>query len=251
MTNNQNLHHALLPEEWKAVSRQVIDKAKGRCEICKHDILDRRLVCHERWCVLPKLRVQRLVGLQAICVACHHAVHYGRAAGIKGVSYRRAFTHICRVNNWSQTKTKAYIARVKRIERSLPHNWIYSVDMSFVERFGVRPMPRHSQDVEDIRAFNAENCVDLVPKIIRLSKSRSIAVFHADSAIVCSRLFIDSNSKPERQRFLRNLPKMNTSRHRLIGIYSRTASQDAVWRDLLAELSRTDASASARSKANC
>jgi len=240
MTNGQNLHHALLPKEWRAVSRRIIEKAEGRCEICRQDVSHGRLVCHERWRVFPKPRVQRLVGLQAICGACHHAVHYGRATGIKGVSYRRAFNHICRVNNWSRAKTKSYIASVRKIERSLPSNRLYRVDMSYVERFGVRPMPRHSQDVEDIRAFNAESLPDLVSTIIRLSKPRSIAVFHYHSAVICSRFFIDSNSKPEREQFLRNLPRMNTSRNRLIGLYTKRATPEIVERDILAELARRE-----------
>jgi hypothetical protein len=237
MTNAQNLHHVLPRNEWVMLSRKVTENAKGLCDVCRSAPITRKLACHERWSVDSKRRVQKLIALQAVCAACHFAIHYGRASG---VSYKNAFDHICRVNNWTKSTTRKYIREIEKKQSKLSSNYVFTVDMSYAERYGVKLLPRYRRDVKDVIPFARNNLAKLVNSILRLSKSRNIAVFHNDGCFTCCRIDIDTRSNSERVRLFEALPKMNTSRNHLVGIYSRNARPSLVQRDLLAEFSRCE-----------
>jgi hypothetical protein len=90
----------------------------------------RILEAHERWEYDTDTRVQRLVGLIALCPSCHEVKHIGRAFAVgRGV---QAVKHLRKVNGWSEQECADYLdaARAEWEERSR-HEW--TLDISFVE----------------------------------------------------------------------------------------------------------------------
>lgn len=247
-TNAQNLHHLLPRQEWISLSRLIVERAKNLCEVCRTQATNRRLTCHERWRINKRTHVQKLIALQAVCPACHNAIHYGRASHW-GVSYKKAFKHICVVNCWSSREARIYIRKIQREERDLPSNYIYTVDMSYVEKYGIKLLPCYSRDVEEIVSFDKRHLAKLPEIVVKLSKSRAIAVFHDDAMLMCVR--IDTSRycpRSQRLRLLRNLYKLNDSRSFLVGVYSKKSTAEDVRSDLTEEFQRCEKLAIGRSR---
>ena len=64
---------------WDVIGRSGRARAEGG-EI--YGVESRRLDCHEVWSYDDERRVPRLVGLKAICSACHLSTHMGRTTSI-------------------------------------------------------------------------------------------------------------------------------------------------------------------------
>ncbi len=238
MTNGQNLHRALSAPEWKALSNLIIKRANHKCEICGYQGDIRRLVCHEVWKIDSRRHVQKLVRLKALCSLCHNAVHYKRAVGIANMDYDNAFEQICRVNNWTKSTARAYIKRTDALSKNLPKNFLYTVDMSHVTKYGFRPRVPVSFDTEEIVKATWENVDALTSRIVAASRGRSIAVYRMNSIFIASRVDTGAASTSERQRLLRHLPKMRFRNHVFIGLYTKTNHSNDVRDDLLRGIER-------------
>lgn len=93
----------LLPEPvWDTLRREVYEGFDYTCAIC--EAADKQLHCHERWGYDDKLRIQKLVGFQCLCVDCHEVKHWGRtvAEAHKNKNNSRLVEltkHFCKVNS--------------------------------------------------------------------------------------------------------------------------------------------------------
>ena len=233
MTNGKNLHHALAPADWRRLSAHVINESRGRCEICKVVQKERSLVCHERWSINSRKHVQRLVGLQAICSLCHSAVHYGRAAGLLGVTYEGAFDQLCRVNGWTRRQARRYISEAKKRLSRLPQNYVYRVDLSYAEKYGCKPLPLFSHDVEEITDATFEGAMEMARRVEQLSKRHRIVIFQMDSILTAGSIVAQATRRSEKERLLRELPRLNSRDQKFVGQYGRKSTSAGIYSDLL------------------
>jgi hypothetical protein len=106
-TWGQNLRGALSGEQWDCLRQAVYRRAGYRCEICGERGATHPVECHERWAYDDAARVQRLIGLVALCPACHAVKHIGRSyAEGDGDA---ALARLMRVNGWSRTDAVEYV----------------------------------------------------------------------------------------------------------------------------------------------
>jgi hypothetical protein len=63
--------------------------------------------CYERWEYDDSTRVQRLVGLTALCPGCHRVNHLGRSyiTGDAGAALAR----LARINGWTAAQAMVYV----------------------------------------------------------------------------------------------------------------------------------------------
>lgn len=130
-----NVRTTLKTKLWDKIRFIVYEKAGYRCEICGETGLEQgykhRVECHEIWKYDDERKVQKLVGLIALCPTCHQAKHIGRsfAIGKQGA----AIDKLMEVNNWSEKKTFEIIGEAFEVnkERS-KHNW--KMDISLLKK---------------------------------------------------------------------------------------------------------------------
>lgn len=82
-TWNSNLRSILKRSEWDMLRRKTYEQAGYVCEICGGKGNRWPVECHERWEFDGRTHTQKLIGLIALCPACHMAKHIGLAE-IKG-----------------------------------------------------------------------------------------------------------------------------------------------------------------------
>jgi hypothetical protein len=99
-------------------------RAEGRCEVCGEE--STRLDCHEVWSYDDERRVARLVGLKAICSACHLSTHMGRATSIG--QQDKAIAHLMDVNGWTSQQAHPYVGHaMHEWEMRSKNAWILDV----------------------------------------------------------------------------------------------------------------------------
>lgn len=128
-----NLRSELAKEEWDLVRHTAYKLAGNKCEICGDSGFNQNfrhaVEAHERWSFDATTGTQILVGVQALCPACHQATHMG-LANIRGVAVE-ATAHLAKVNNWSAHEANDHIQKAFAdwIERS-EKKW--RLDMSWL-----------------------------------------------------------------------------------------------------------------------
>lgn len=103
----QNLRSLLPVEQWNALRKAAYRRALYRCEICGERGPAHPVECHERWEYHDARRVQRLVGLQALCPGCHAVKHIGRSY-VEGDG-DAAMARLMRINRWTREEATAYL----------------------------------------------------------------------------------------------------------------------------------------------
>ncbi len=109
-TSGDNCRSRLPKEEWDKLRNACYEKAEFDCEVCGGHGSKWRVECHEQWEYDLKTMTQSLVKLVALCPACHEAKHIGFAS-IRGY-FKRAFKHLCKVNDWTTEKGDEYLKEV-------------------------------------------------------------------------------------------------------------------------------------------
>lgn len=102
----KNLRSEISTKEWDALRRQTYRQAGYHCEVCGGQGPKHPVECHERWEFDEIRHVQKLVGLIALCPACHEVKHIGRAEMIGNLN--RTLRHLADVNNWSIEDARIY-----------------------------------------------------------------------------------------------------------------------------------------------
>lgn len=146
----------LLPKPtWDSIRRDCYRRARCRCEVCGGQGPDHPVECHEVWsyCLqgLPPRKVQKLVGVVALCPDCHAVKHLGRTRKVGGVFLRRAqdrslsaarkdvllcveelaIEHLCRVNGW--TAREARLHQRDALERwKVRDEFLWEVDLTLL-----------------------------------------------------------------------------------------------------------------------
>jgi hypothetical protein len=125
----------LRPKDWEIIRQEVYRRAGHCCEICKGQGPKHPVEAHERWDYDQTggtTGVQKLVGLVALCPACHEVCHFGLAT-LRGRE-RQARRHLMDVNGWSDAQADRHIeqAFLQWHRRGLV-SW--ELDISFVDTY--------------------------------------------------------------------------------------------------------------------
>ena len=126
-----NVRSQLTDVEWDVIRSMVYHLADNTCETCGKQTT--RLHAHEVWSYNEKTKVQKLVGLKALCARCHEVKHYGRA-DIMGRS-AEAKKWLMKVNGWSEEKAGEHISEAfgDWMIRSEIKNW--KLDIHYLKEF--------------------------------------------------------------------------------------------------------------------
>jgi len=124
-----NLRSRLRPSEWDRLRKATYAAAGNKCEVCGGRGHRHPVECHEIWDYDEATRVQRLVGLIALCPACHEVKHFGRAQAVgRGDA---AITHLMNVNGWTADQAWDHITesfgvwrRRSEVEWTLDLTWL-------------------------------------------------------------------------------------------------------------------------------
>jgi hypothetical protein len=129
-----NLRSNLSKKDWEKLRQYTIENAHKQCEICLSDGRGSSLECHEIWQYDDATNIQKLIGLVALCKACHRSKHMALARH-KGWEYI-AEEHLMRINGWERTTLDLYLEEAFRIfELRSERKWI--LDISWLESFDI------------------------------------------------------------------------------------------------------------------
>lgn len=120
---------SIVPGRWDDLRRRCYMASEYRCEICNGRGPNHPVECHERWEYDDDRHIQKLVGLIALCPACHEVKHMGLAR-VNG-NERRAKRHLTIVNGWTSRQASQYIDEAFNLwrERSV-YDW--HTDISWI-----------------------------------------------------------------------------------------------------------------------
>ncbi len=131
-----NLRKHVSRQEWDRIRFQVYDRAGRLCEVCGGRGSAHPVECHEIWEYDEDAGVQRLVGMIALCPACHEVKHIG-LAGLKGRG-DIAGAHLAEVNGWSSEVAARYVEEALAVWRKRSKR-TWSLDVSALAAYDVDP----------------------------------------------------------------------------------------------------------------
>ncbi|KKM07953.1 hypothetical protein LCGC14_1728810 [marine sediment metagenome] len=121
--------------EWDKIRKQVYAEAKYVCKICNGVGKKHPVECHEIWQYDEKKHIQKLVGMIALCPACHCVKHLGRARAV-GI-FHLAIEHLMKINDWDYIEAKKYTDDVfEEWKRRSQHNW--KLDLGALKKIYIR-----------------------------------------------------------------------------------------------------------------
>ncbi|WGS54441.1 hypothetical protein LFL96_25855 [Paraburkholderia sp. D15] len=131
-----NVRSRLTPSQWGKIRKLHTELAGDKCEVCgkkgteqrfKHD-----LECHEIW--LHEGKIQKLIGMQALCPLCHKIKHVGLAD--KSGYGEDVREHMAEVNGWTLDRVEAHINLKRQQVRSikLPRGERHQLDLTHLNK---------------------------------------------------------------------------------------------------------------------
>lgn len=120
-----SLHHKSPRETlgrawWNGVRRQVYAAAGNRCEICgetgdRHPVEAHEVYSYDELASPP---VQHVIGLIALCPACHAVKHLYRTYAVSRERgdpsiYEDALAHLAQVNKWDGAQVRAHLEETR------------------------------------------------------------------------------------------------------------------------------------------
>jgi len=131
-----NLRAILPTSRWVALSRRTAERAGRVCKVCNQPSFygegTRNPDSHEIWEFdgHGSHPVQRLVGVIALCGACHETQHSGLAE--LNDRWDSVIATLCRVNGWDRADAEADIERSRERYRHLS-NIEWDLDLTLLE----------------------------------------------------------------------------------------------------------------------
>ena len=117
-----NLRSELPKKEWDRLRKSVYARSEGRCEVCGGSGSLHPVEAHERWSYDDGTRVQKLLGIEALCPRCHECRHLGRAINVG--NGRRALAHLRKVNGWTKKEVDSHVEKAfETWERRSRESW--------------------------------------------------------------------------------------------------------------------------------
>ena len=138
-----NVRSEVSRDAWDRLRRPVYRRARWRCEVCGGRGRDHPVECHEVWQYDDLARVQRLVGLIALCPACHGVKHLGRSY-LMGHD-EEAIAHLRAVNGWTADHADTYVELVFAIWE-LRSRVSWHLDLRWLAERGIAATIAHQTD---------------------------------------------------------------------------------------------------------
>lgn len=130
---------------WDRLRKATYRRAGYVCEVCGENGKDQGrewpVECHEIWEYNEQTRVQKLVGLIALCPACHEVKHTGRTVKLGGQAARACvMARLVRVNGWTPQAAELHVREAFQVwERRSRQDW--TLDLTFIEPFHGSSLP--------------------------------------------------------------------------------------------------------------
>jgi len=145
-------------------------RAKLKCAHCKTE--QKALDLHELWHYDDKNKVQRLIGLKAICSKCHLSTHMGYANATGRTE--EALVNLAAVNGWTAQQAQEHSDRAFAVwERRASTQ--YTLDVSYLARFNIGPTKIHMDWLDKPRSWVGSR-IDAIMWAKRLLDSDAIIV---------------------------------------------------------------------------
>lgn len=133
-----NVRSEVSTQKWKTITRAVYAEANYTCEVCGGRGGAHPVECHEKWDYNDDTEVQRLLGLQALCPACHEVKHFGLAQ-VRGHE-DRAFAHLRWVNNWTVPETTKHVTAAFELW-TIRSSTSWTLNIDYLRRWGIEKAP--------------------------------------------------------------------------------------------------------------
>ena len=131
-----NLRSALPKADWDVLRKAAYRYANWNCLICGGRGPKHPLDAHERWHYRDG--VQKLIGIDGICPACHGVCHFGFSC-VQGKEYE-AYGHLMKVNYWTHAKAQEHVdASFDEWEQRSESRW--RLDVSLLKEMQVPLSP--------------------------------------------------------------------------------------------------------------
>lgn len=130
-----NVRDHVSKSTWDVLRKRTYRQANYRCQVCGGRGVKHPVECHEIWHYDDENKIQKLMGLTALCPSCHQVKHIG-LAGIQGKE-ESAKAHLAKVNGWTIEDTEAYLEEVWEVwSRRSREQW--KLDLSWLKlEFGI------------------------------------------------------------------------------------------------------------------
>src|SRR5574343_607788 len=131
-----NVRSNVSKSDWDKIRKKCYENANHKCEICGDEGFKQgkkhAVECHEIWEYDDSSKIQKLIGLIALCPNCHQSKHVGLAT-LQG---KRDWVvkQLMKVNNMSWTNTDDYINESFKIWNTRSqHEW--QLDISYLNEY--------------------------------------------------------------------------------------------------------------------
>lgn len=129
-----NVRSCVSKKRWDKIKSRVCSQAWDTCQICGGVGPRHPVECHEVWSYDDTKQIQKLVGMVALCPACHQVKHFGLAQ-IKGKG-EVALQHLMQVNQWTQKRAEKHIKEsFERWAERSKKKW--KLDISHLSDYGI------------------------------------------------------------------------------------------------------------------
>jgi 5-methylcytosine-specific restriction endonuclease McrA len=130
-----NARKILTKKEWDEIRKLIYEQANHKCEICGQTGLEQgyshKVECHEIWKFNKKEKIQKLVGLIALCPLCHGVKHIGRS--ILFSKEKETVKQLKTVNKWTKQQAIKYITEsFEKCKKLSQHIW--KLDLSILKK---------------------------------------------------------------------------------------------------------------------
>ncbi len=129
-----NVRSEVSKADWDKLRRSTYARSGRVCQVCGGVGPDWPVECHEIWDYDDVAHVQKLLGLVALCPACHQVKHIG-LANVNGRG-EEAERHLAQVNNWTARQASLYVQEQFRVwDHRSQYEW--RLDLSWLAGQGV------------------------------------------------------------------------------------------------------------------
>lgn len=120
-----NLRKILPRSVWQELRKEIIKKAKNKCQICG---ATGKMDCHEVWKYDDKNHIQELVNLQAICSMCHMVKHFGFSTLRLHMPQEKLVKHFMQVNKCSRKDFIKHLSQeTQKFNERSQYEWQISI----------------------------------------------------------------------------------------------------------------------------
>ena len=125
-----SLRGILRPSDWRKISTETRNRARGTCRICGKHVGVRGLEAHEVWTYDEGTRTRSLAKIIPVCRSCHMSIHTGRAeieGHLKEAAVHYAEVNGCTIEDFKKDLSDAYRVwqrRSKMIWKTEVGTWV-------------------------------------------------------------------------------------------------------------------------------